>query len=651
MFYSLDILTNPQHGVATVWLAATVGTSSTSPQRLTKKDIEEVNVPKACEMVIRPKAPFALRLQSNLLIGLSRVFKQQCRIVLTEAEKTQFEMMSVFWDKETNDMDPRAGQAKHHQITMGDDPDFDPHDHLPNLVVDSSAGELVSPCPSSPSQEDDSQMGPFTQDSDSEAEDAEDEDDFTPEIYLPEPYLPSRQRFFDLEDPCAEYKPFGEDPELEPGIELDFDIDGNLIEPELDPLPGSEIGNLTEPDLPLVPGATEANLIELELPPLPGTATYNDQPRGRAANIAGAGLDEEQVGGDDMAMTGDDALPDAAPFPRNYSKFMEVERSRREDQEFYEAWDTPEAHAQENAEAFLFGTGVGGVGKTYRGVASPLAEQFSGVALWASLQGIGPDQEPQSGPQGRRRTSAEAFEDEGTDNERRMRHKTDDDAPEMGMEAAPALDDHRSSSVAPWSRAPSVVPGSSIRGHGSAQKRLPAPSPLHARGSAVPSIERWSDLPGLPGGSDDFQKLHFPDSSTEQEECIDDFDFHGVNDTQHSTQDQAGSPLAFMDYAITQAQTKGNVRPQDRSDRRWVDFDTLMDEVEDSGDKKKFIAEAFMHVLTLASKNAIAVEQDGIAENKPFGTIRVGLTISQPDAEMADLAHPQGDVEMADELA
>lgn len=47
-------------------LVATLGARSTL-KKVNKKAILEVNVPKACETIISPGAPMALRLQSNLL--------------------------------------------------------------------------------------------------------------------------------------------------------------------------------------------------------------------------------------------------------------------------------------------------------------------------------------------------------------------------------------------------------------------------------------------------------------------------------------------------------------------------------------------------------------------------------------------------------
>lgn len=89
---------------------ATVG--KTTHRRVTRKAIQEVNVPKACEKIIDPGAPLALRLQGNLLYGVSRVFAQQCHYVLSDAEKTQSDMLTFFRVMKTSELDPKAGKAK-----------------------------------------------------------------------------------------------------------------------------------------------------------------------------------------------------------------------------------------------------------------------------------------------------------------------------------------------------------------------------------------------------------------------------------------------------------------------------------------------------------------------------------------------------------
>ena len=91
-------------------LVATVGKNN--QRRLTKKAIQEVNVPRACEKILDPGPPLALRLQGNLLYGVSRVFSQQCGYVLSDAEKTQSDMMTFFRVMQTSDIDPHAGHIK-----------------------------------------------------------------------------------------------------------------------------------------------------------------------------------------------------------------------------------------------------------------------------------------------------------------------------------------------------------------------------------------------------------------------------------------------------------------------------------------------------------------------------------------------------------
>lgn len=90
-----------------------IATTGKSAQRkITKKAINEVNVPKACETITSPEAPLALRLQGSLLYGVSRVFEQQTGYVLTDAERIQSDMLSYFRVMKQNNMDLQCGKAK-----------------------------------------------------------------------------------------------------------------------------------------------------------------------------------------------------------------------------------------------------------------------------------------------------------------------------------------------------------------------------------------------------------------------------------------------------------------------------------------------------------------------------------------------------------
>ncbi|KAI9693347.1 MAG: hypothetical protein M1822_005343, partial [Bathelium mastoideum] len=99
-------------------------------RKVNRKDIQAVNVKKACETIVTPTAPMALRLQSNLLYGVSRVHSQQCTYVLTDAQNAQQNIHALFKVVHTAQLDPEAGRARLEQLTLRDDPAF-----LPDLAL------------------------------------------------------------------------------------------------------------------------------------------------------------------------------------------------------------------------------------------------------------------------------------------------------------------------------------------------------------------------------------------------------------------------------------------------------------------------------------------------------------------------------------
>ena len=91
---------------------STVGLRSAA-KKISKKAIQEVDVEKACETILEPGAPIALRLQGNLLFGVSRVYSQQCTYVLSDAEKVQAHMRAFYNGMQYgNALDPQAGKAR-----------------------------------------------------------------------------------------------------------------------------------------------------------------------------------------------------------------------------------------------------------------------------------------------------------------------------------------------------------------------------------------------------------------------------------------------------------------------------------------------------------------------------------------------------------
>lgn len=79
---------------------------------MTRKDIQNVEIQKAVETIIKPGAPIALRLQGSLLYGASRVYNQQMAYLYTDAQKVDMHMRAFFKHMAGNALDPQAGKTK-----------------------------------------------------------------------------------------------------------------------------------------------------------------------------------------------------------------------------------------------------------------------------------------------------------------------------------------------------------------------------------------------------------------------------------------------------------------------------------------------------------------------------------------------------------
>ncbi|GAB7344878.1 hypothetical protein MBLNU457_3319t1 [Dothideomycetes sp. NU457] len=123
MFYSHDILTSRKYGVATVWLVATLGSKSTL-KKVGRKDILNVDVPKACETVTDPEVPLALRLQGNLLFGLTRVYEQKCVYLLSDIESARTLLRDLNKRLDAGNTLTTTHVARREQITLQDDPNL-----------------------------------------------------------------------------------------------------------------------------------------------------------------------------------------------------------------------------------------------------------------------------------------------------------------------------------------------------------------------------------------------------------------------------------------------------------------------------------------------------------------------------------------------
>lgn len=315
------------------------------------------------------------------------------------------------------------------------------------------------------------------------------------------------------------------------------------------------------------------------------------------------------------------------------------------------------AQGRKNAYSLTFGMGLMGVGvlNNIPGLDHPLAQMFAGDELKSVVMGD-PEEETEESRARRRRSASDAFGGEEDDEERRVRARLeenlgkeqpvgrnkeqdaqnvddpmimfgDDLLPEVGREQpGSAMSDHRRSSNAPWNRPSSVVP-SSVRSQKGIEggRHAVEGSPLVGRGSILPVDPKFSDGNMPLFGSDGFGPLpgDGQDLSLSSALGAD----AGMPAQEASTSQFVRDALDregrnFLGFVERVAADHGE-DDENEEDRRWVSFDGLF---EPRDRTNAVVAQAFLHVLTLATKGQIKVTQDGAKEQIPFGEIRVGVT-------------------------
>ena len=336
--------------------------------------------------------------------------------------------------------------------------------------------------------------------------------------------------------------------------------------------------------------------------------------------------------------------------------------------------------ARKNAFDLIFGRGIASVGfaTCVPSLPHPLAPHFAGEGLQACLLGIlitHPDGEGVEGPRGRRRSAVEALELEEEDAERRVRRRLneddqdaqdaqpqplqddellfgDDDLPpvEVGRRAGSVLPDIPSD--VPWNRPSSQIPSSSVKG--AAGSLLPgnrqvSASPLHRRGSLLipgPEIERFSDADPFPGSDGGFAALHSGPAGS-GDGSLPSIPPFPISHSQTPPSQMMRHALDregrnFLTFVESVARDKGNPSPspgpnnkqqQQQQQRKWIEFDSLF---EAPDQKRAVVAQAFYHVLSLATKSVLRVRQDGQGGVEAFGAIRLGIEVSSFPSSLAD---------------
>ncbi|EXJ80249.1 hypothetical protein A1O1_08391 [Capronia coronata CBS 617.96] len=106
-------------------LVATLGSKSTL-KKVTRRAILDVDLPKACQTITEPVTPLALRLQSDLLFGVSRVFSHQCGYVLADVTSLRDKMRVSQHVLRDMELDPDVGKMRPEQLNLAEDPYFIP---------------------------------------------------------------------------------------------------------------------------------------------------------------------------------------------------------------------------------------------------------------------------------------------------------------------------------------------------------------------------------------------------------------------------------------------------------------------------------------------------------------------------------------------
>ncbi|KAF2263388.1 hypothetical protein CC78DRAFT_581477 [Lojkania enalia] len=692
MFYSHEVLTSRKYGVATVWLVATLGSKS-NLKKINRKDILDVDVPKACQTIIDPAAPMALRLQGNLLFGVSRVYSQQCGYVLADAHNAHSAIHMMLKAVNNAGLDPEAGKAKPEQLVLQDDPFFLPDYILPppELLADLNLPMLLETPRSGESQS----LTPFASQHDSSTAGP------VGGLILPS----SSPR------PMGEFRVKGDNGP------------GDIVGPGDFPEDEDNVGLLEEPDFDF---DEHGNFIEITRSepvlctptaplggPIPSDAGASARVRQEHEEGHSAGI---QLPGDemdiDLPIFGDDiiegkafptiqqqgeALESAVPSPIVAAPLQRKKRTKRiilpdtamelrnKDladwnanylQNMTEAARIKNQHriatqAKKNAEYWVWGAGVGGSHQPLGARGPTPFDRFYGDNLFELLTGIN-----RNARTGTKRDRDSGI-DEGTQEEsRRVRRKSNkeedqigradddeamflpaDDEVELPREAPSALDDQHVFSAMPWNisasiRGSSAVPrsgrvggASSLTGpHGSIRyphgARVVSASPLHGRGQPG-GLEALQHL----GGDDGFDGFQLDDIGFAAGPPPGSDDLHSdpVSIQQQyirireALSAESGNFLAFVSEKIVAKRQQMQAELGDVNDPLQADAASDVDEVlfeeilSPAENSKMVAAQGLLMVLSLGTKGMLDVRQD-----ESYGKIGLSLTEAAQAAQMME---------------
>lgn len=82
------------YGLSTSWLLATLGAKKTA-RKLVRKDLACLSIPKTCESIGQPSSRLSLRMTSNLLYGVSLLYRQQVEYLLNDVGSTNARLQEI----------------------------------------------------------------------------------------------------------------------------------------------------------------------------------------------------------------------------------------------------------------------------------------------------------------------------------------------------------------------------------------------------------------------------------------------------------------------------------------------------------------------------------------------------------------------------
>ncbi|KAI1316107.1 hypothetical protein EDD11_010421 [Mortierella claussenii] len=127
MFYSKDILVRKDNSLGLIWLAATVGSHRSGINKLSRKEVNGVNIVKTCKDISQPPEPFALRFSSNLMVGVTRVYSQQYSFYHTDVNHVWMRLKRDLALVQSENFDMAQPEARMNMITFDYDLTVEPN--------------------------------------------------------------------------------------------------------------------------------------------------------------------------------------------------------------------------------------------------------------------------------------------------------------------------------------------------------------------------------------------------------------------------------------------------------------------------------------------------------------------------------------------